>query len=112
MIRSSQLAKRTSTGRAKPAGSVENDPRADIGPCRSPASKRTALDTLFSLNNYALGRRKGAIMDVGGWVRRLGLEQYEATSCRRRTLNDLGVNIVGHRRLLLDAVVAANIRSS
>ena len=27
-------------------------------------------------------------------------------------LKDLGVNIVGHRRLLLDAVVAVNIRSS
>src|SRR5271167_3256651 len=57
-------------------------------------------------------------MDVGGWLRRLGLEQYEAsfrenkiddTVLPRLTaedLKDLGVGFVGHRRKLLDAVAA------
>jgi hypothetical protein len=81
--------------------------------------KPTALDTLFRLNDYALKRRKGAIMDVGDWLRSFGLEQYEATfreneidvlpSLAAEDLKDLGVNIFGHRRLLLDAVVAVNI---
>ena len=57
-------------------------------------------------------------MDVGGWLRRLGLEQYEAsfrenkiddTVLPRLTaedLKDLGVGFVGHRRKLLDAIAA------
>src|SRR5579872_6640902 len=57
-------------------------------------------------------------MDVGGWLRRLGLEQYEATfreneisekvlpDLTAEDLKDLGVNIVGHRRKLLDAIAA------
>src|SRR6476660_6095598 len=57
-------------------------------------------------------------MDVGGWLRRLGLEQYEAsfrenkiddTVLPRLTaedLKDLGVGFVGHRRMLLDAIAA------
>jgi class 3 adenylate cyclase len=57
-------------------------------------------------------------MDVGGWLRRLGLEQYEATfreneiddtvlpSLTAEDLKDLGVGIVGHRRKLLDAIAA------
>jgi class 3 adenylate cyclase len=59
---------------------------------------------------------RGAAMDVGGWLRRLGLEQYEAafreneiddTVLPRLTaedLKDLGVGLVGHRRKLLDAI--------
>src|SRR5215470_10597997 len=59
---------------------------------------------------------RGAIMDVGGWLRRLGLEQYEATfreneiddtvlpSLTAEDLKDLGVGLVGHRRKLLDAI--------
>src|SRR6516165_5066670 len=55
-------------------------------------------------------------MDVGGWLRRLGLEQYEAafreneiddTVLPRLTaedLRELGVGSVGHRRKLLDAI--------
>jgi class 3 adenylate cyclase len=55
-------------------------------------------------------------MDVGGWLRRLGLEQYEATfrendidetvlpNLTHETLKDLGVTSVGHRLKLLDAI--------
>src|SRR6476646_3991888 len=61
---------------------------------------------------------RGAIMDVGAWLRRLGLEQYEATfreneisekvlpNLTAEDLKDLGVGMVGHRRMLLDAIAA------
>src|SRR5712691_7843795 len=57
-------------------------------------------------------------MDLGGWLRSLGLGQYEAAfreneidetvlpSLTAEDLKDLGVGIVGHRRKLLDAVAA------
>jgi SAM domain (Sterile alpha motif) len=57
-------------------------------------------------------------MDVGGWLRGLGLAQYEAAfreneidatvlpSLTAEDLKDLGVRIVGHRRKLLDAIAA------
>src|SRR5258707_7783329 len=57
-------------------------------------------------------------MDVGGWLRSLGLEQYEAAfrenaiddtvlpSLTAEDLKDLGVSLVGHRRRLLDAIAA------
>ena len=57
-------------------------------------------------------------MDVGGWLRRLGLEQYEAAfrenevdetilpKLTAEDLRDLGVSTVGHRRKLLDAIAA------
>src|SRR5262249_46295952 len=57
-------------------------------------------------------------MDVGGWLRGLGLGQYEAAfrenaiddtvlpSLTAEDLKDLGVSIVGHRRKLLDAIAA------
>ena len=57
-------------------------------------------------------------MDVGGWLRSLGLEQYEAVfreneidervlpSLTAEDLKELGVAAVGHRRLLLDAIAA------
>src|SRR5258705_2483522 len=57
-------------------------------------------------------------MDVGGWLRRLGLEQYEAAfreneiddkvlpRLTAEDLKDLGVGVVGHRRKLLDAIAA------
>jgi hypothetical protein len=57
-------------------------------------------------------------MDVGGWLRSLGLEQYEAAfrkneindtllpSLTADDLKDLGVVIVGHRRTLLNAIAA------
>ncbi|MET3843596.1 adenylate/guanylate cyclase domain-containing protein [Bradyrhizobium sp. OAE829] len=57
-------------------------------------------------------------MDVGGWLRKLDLEQYEAAfrenniddtilrSLTREDLEELGVGSVGHRRKLLDAIAA------
>ena len=63
-------------------------------------------------------------MDVGGWLGKLGLEQYEAafrenkiddTVLPRLTaedLKDLGVGFVGHRRKLLDAIVALRAEAS
>ena len=63
-------------------------------------------------------------MDVGGWLRRLGLEQYEAAfreneiddrvlpSLTAEDLKDLGVTIVGHRRRLLDAIAGLHAEPS
>ena len=57
-------------------------------------------------------------MDIGGWLRNLGLEQYEAVfrdnainetvlpSVTAEDLKDLGIGIVGHRRMLLSAIAA------
>jgi class 3 adenylate cyclase len=57
-------------------------------------------------------------MDVRGWLRRLGLEQYEAVfrdnkiddtvlpNLTAEDLKELGVRFVGHRRKLLDAIAA------
>jgi class 3 adenylate cyclase len=55
-------------------------------------------------------------MDIGGWLRSLGLEQYETAfrdneitervlpNLTPEDLKDLGVGMVGHRRTLLDAI--------
>ena len=63
-------------------------------------------------------------MDVGGWLRRLGLEQYEAAfrenkiddtvlpSLTAEDLKDLGVGFVGDRRKLLDAIAAVRAEGS
>jgi class 3 adenylate cyclase len=57
-----------------------------------------------------------AIMDIGGWLRSLGLERYETAfreneidetvlrSLTHETLKELGVTAVGHRLRLLDAI--------
>ena len=57
-------------------------------------------------------------MDVKAWLRRLGLEQYEASfrenkiddtvlpSLTAEDLKELGVRFVGDRRKLLDAIAA------
>src|SRR5256886_5503752 len=57
-------------------------------------------------------------MDIGGWLRSLGLEQYEAafrenaiddsvlSSLTAEDLKELGVGAVGHRRKLLNAIAA------
>src|SRR5215475_2193393 len=67
---------------------------------------------------------RGAAMDVGGWLRRLGLEQYEAAfhenkidgtvlpSLTAEDLKDLGVGFVGDRRKLLDAIAALRAEAS
>ena len=59
-------------------------------------------------------------MDVGVWLRKLGLERYEATfrenkiddtvlpSLTAEDLKDLGVGFVGDRRKLLKAIAALN----
>ena len=63
-------------------------------------------------------------MDVGGWLRSLGLERYEAAfreneidetvlpSLTAEDLKDLGVGIVGHRRKLLDAIAVLRAYAS
>jgi hypothetical protein len=60
-------------------------------------------------------------MDIGGWLRSLGLERYETAfreneitekvlpNLTAEDLKDLGVAIVGHRRTLLDAIAALRI---
>jgi len=57
-------------------------------------------------------------MDVGTWLRGLGLERYEAAfreneidetvlpTLTADDLKDLGVGVVGHRRKLLNAIAA------
>src|SRR5258708_4748753 len=57
-------------------------------------------------------------MDIGGWLRSLGLEQYEVafrenaiddsvlSSLTAEDLKELGVDAVGHRRKLLNAIAA------
>jgi len=71
-----------------------------------------------------VGELRGAAMDVGGWLRRLGLEQYEATFRENRIddtvlprltaedLKDLGVGFVGDRRKLLDAIAVLRTEAS
>lgn len=63
-------------------------------------------------------------MDMGGWLRRLGLERYEAAfrsheisekvlpNLTAEDLKDLGVGLVGHRRILLDAIAALRAPAS
>ena len=63
-------------------------------------------------------------MDLGGWLRSLDLEQYEAAfreneindtvlpSLTAEDLKDLGVVIVGHRRTLLNAIAALSADAS
>jgi class 3 adenylate cyclase/predicted ATPase len=62
-------------------------------------------------------------MDVVGWLRKLGLEQYEAAfrennvddtilpSLTTEDLKELGVGSVGHRRRLLDAIAALRVEA-
>ena len=63
-------------------------------------------------------------MDIGTWLRSLDLEQYEAAfrenaindkvlpSLTAEDLKDLGVVMVGHRRMLLDAIAALRTDSN
>src|ERR1019366_8853367 len=63
-------------------------------------------------------------MDVGGWLRKLGLEQYEAAfrenrmddtvlpSLSAEALKDLGVGFDGDPRKLLDAIAAVRAEAS
>src|SRR5215210_77480 len=40
--------------------------------------ERRPIDRLSRLEDHAAITNWGAVMDLGGWLRRLGLEQYEA----------------------------------
>jgi class 3 adenylate cyclase len=63
-------------------------------------------------------------MDIGGWLRSLGLERYEAVfreneitekvlpNLTAEDLRDLGVVTVGHRRTLLDAIAVLRAYTS
>src|ERR1700740_3788807 len=63
-------------------------------------------------------------MDVGGWLRSLVLGKYEAafrenavsekvlSNLTAEDLKDLGVGMVGHRRMLLDAIAALRAQAS
>ena len=63
-------------------------------------------------------------MDLGSWLRSLGLERYEAAfreneideavlpNLTAEDLKDLGVGAVGHRRKLLDAIAALRAEAS
>ena len=60
----------------------------------------------------------GALMDIGNWLRTLGLERYEAAfreneinervlpSLTQEDLKELGVASRRHRRILLEAIAA------
>jgi class 3 adenylate cyclase len=60
-------------------------------------------------------------MDLGSWLKSLGLERYEAASRENEItekvlpnltaedLKDMGVSIVGHRRALLDAIAVLRL---
>src|SRR5215472_1972672 len=60
-------------------------------------------------------------MDVGDWLRGLGLERYEAAfrdnqvdetvlpTLTAEDLKDLGIDLVGHRRKLLNALAALRL---
>ena len=79
-----------------------------------PASEAVVLDTLFRYHTWVWGCQ----MDLGVWLRSLGLAQYEAAfrenaineailpKLTAEDLKDIGVTAVGHRRVLLDAIAA------
>src|SRR6201993_5370294 len=83
------------------------------------------LDRLSRLRDHAARGEPGVpLMDVGGWLRRLGLDQYEAAfrenkiddtvlpSLTAEDLKELGVGSVGHRRKLLDAIAVLRAEAS
>jgi class 3 adenylate cyclase len=79
-------------------------------------SHRVGLDRLFGLPNHVAMTSRGVSIDIGAWLRDLGLEQYEATfreneisekvlpKLTAEDLKELGVTALGHRRILLDAI--------
>src|SRR5262245_36549312 len=96
----------------KPAGSVANEPDSDTG------GPLTTLDSSTRLDNHEWYAVEGAMTDLGGWLRSLGLGKYEAafreneideTVLRSLTdehLKQLGVTALGHRLKLLDSIAA------
>jgi SAM domain (Sterile alpha motif)/Adenylate and Guanylate cyclase catalytic domain len=81
---------------------------------------QSILDTASRPVDYQHERLSawGRIMDLGDWLRSLGLEQYEAAfreneinervlpSLTQEDLKEIGVGPVGHRRMLLEAIAA------
>jgi hypothetical protein len=63
-------------------------------------------------------------MDLGAWLRSLGLERYEVAfreneisekvlpRLTAEDLKELGVNALGHRRILLDAIAALSAETT
>ena len=70
------------------------------------------------MSGGAVTEAKPMSIDIGEWLRKLGLEQYEPAfraneidagvlpSLTAEDLRDLGVSLVGHRRRLLNAIAA------
>jgi class 3 adenylate cyclase/tetratricopeptide (TPR) repeat protein len=97
---------------------------AHAGICAGGGQKWPSLPRPFLALDSLLGpghdykRPEGTIMDLGGWLRSLGLERYEAAfreneidetvlpRLTHETLRELGVTAVGHRLKLLDAIAA------
>src|SRR5262252_4392760 len=87
-------------------------------------SKSRQLDRLSRRRDHPIVSSQGRAMDVGVWLRRLGLEQYEVAfrenriddtvlpSLTAEDLKDLGVGFVGDRRKLLDAIAALRAGAS
>ena len=88
--------------------------------CRFQPSRcdaKAPLDTLFQLDDHVRRCAGGSIMDLGGWLRSLGLERYDAAfranaidadvlcDLTDQDLEKLGV-LLGHRRKLLRAIAA------
>src|SRR5271169_1933200 len=75
-------------------------------------------DPSAALSSPVPTRNWDATMDLGDWLRSLGLERYEAAfreneidetvlpNLTTEDLKELGVNALGHRRILLDAIAA------
>src|SRR5262252_5189046 len=87
-------------------------------------SKSRQLDRLSRRRDHPIVSSQGRAMDVGAWLRRLGLEEYEVAfrenridgkilpSLTAEDLKDLGVGFVGDRRKLLDAIAALRAEAS
>ena len=93
-----------------------------LNPSRHP--KCICRHRLWVANNAPPGWHLGPRMDIGAWLRSLGLERYEAAfrenemdetvlpNLTAEDLKDLGVGIVGHRRKILDAIGALRVDES
>ena len=104
--------------RSRVQSGLRGDPStSEFDPNRS-SKKRHPRQAVSPEGSCSVRRTRAAAMDVGGWLRRLGLEQYEAVfrdneiddtvlpSLTAEDLKELGVGFVGHRRKLLDAIAA------
>ncbi len=87
-------------------------------------AKGNVLDTTARACTICTMTSKGMTIDVGDWLRGLGLGQYEPSfreneidesvlpGLTAEDLKDLGVSIVGHRRKLLDAIAGLRAEKS